>query len=43
MQSEQLAMNNKASKDQVSNFQKVNDDLGSGFSNFKPDMKLERF
>jgi hypothetical protein len=43
MQSEQLAMNNKASKDQVSNFQKVNDDLGSGFLNFKPDMKLERF
>lgn len=43
MQSEQFAMNNKASKDGVSNFQKVNQDLGSGFSNFKPEMKLVKF
>jgi len=43
LQSEQLAMNNKASKDGVANFQKVSRDLGSGFSNFKPDMKLTRF
>lgn len=43
LQSEQLAMNNKTSKDEVTNFQKVNRDLGSGFTNFKPDMGLTRF
>lgn len=43
LQSEQLAMNNKISKDGVANFQKLNRDLGSGFSNFNPDMKLTRF
>lgn len=43
LQSEQLAMNNKKSKDVVSNFQRVNSDLGKGFSNFKLDMKLSRF
>jgi hypothetical protein len=43
LQSEQLAMNNKASKEGVANFQKVSRDLGSGFTNFNPDMKLTRF
>jgi len=43
LQSEQLAMNNKHSKDGVANFQRVNDDLGRGFTKFKPDMKLTRF
>lgn len=43
MQSEQLALSNKASKESVANFQKVSSDLGSGFSKFKPDMKLHRF
>jgi hypothetical protein len=43
LQSEQLAMNNKESKASVANFQKVSRDLGGGFSNFKPEMKLERF
>jgi hypothetical protein len=43
LQSEQLALVNKESKDGVANYQKVSRDLGSGFSNFKPDMKLVRF
>ena len=43
LQSEQLGMNNKASKEGVANYQKVSRDLGSGFSNFNPDMKLTRF
>ncbi len=43
LQSEQLAINNKSSKEGVANFQKVSRDLGSGFSNFKPEMKLTRF
>ncbi len=43
LQSEQLAFANKQSKDGVTNFQKVSRDLGSGFSNFNPDMKLVRF
>jgi hypothetical protein len=43
LQSEQLALNNKASKDGVATFQKVNGDLGSGFANFNPDMNLTRF
>lgn len=43
LQSQQLAMSNKFSKDEVNNFQRVNQDLGSGFSKFKPDMNLVRF
>ncbi|OQW48798.1 MAG: hypothetical protein A4S09_13450 [Proteobacteria bacterium SG_bin7] len=43
LQSEHLAMNNKNSKQDVANFQKVNRDLGRGFSKFKPDMKLVTF
>lgn len=43
LQSEQLAMSNKSSKEGVANFQKVNQDLGRGFSSFKPDMKLVAF
>lgn len=43
LQSEQLAMNNKQSKDAVMSFQRVNNDLGKGFTGFKPDMNLTRF
>ncbi len=43
LQSEQMASANKQSKDGVANFQKVSRDLGSGFSNFNPDMKFVRF
>lgn len=43
LQSEQLAMNNKQSKDAVTSFQRVNNDLGRGFTGFKPDMNLTRF
>ena len=43
LESEQLAIGNKSAKEGVANFQKVNRDLGSGFANFDPDMKLERF
>lgn len=43
LQSEQLAMNNKQSKDAVTSFQRVNNDLGKGFTGFKPDMSLTRF
>jgi hypothetical protein len=43
LQSEQLALTNKGSKDSVANFQKVSRDLGGGFANFNPDMKLETF
>jgi hypothetical protein len=43
LQSEQVAVHNKTSKDEVTSFQKVNQDIGSGFSNFKPDMSLNRF
>jgi hypothetical protein len=43
IQSEQLAMNNKGSKESVANYQKISRDLGGGFSNFKPEMNLERF
>ena len=43
LQSEQLAMNNKKSKDVAANFQRVNEDLGKGFSTFKLDMGLTRF
>lgn len=43
LESEQLAMTNKSSKDGVTNFRKVNQDLGKGFSDFKIDMNLTRF
>jgi hypothetical protein len=43
LQSEQLALNNKASKESVANYQRVTRDLGGGFSNFKPEMGLVRF
>lgn len=43
LQSEQLALVNKGAKEGVANYQKVNRDLGSGFSNFKPNLKLVRF
>lgn len=43
LQSEELAMNNKTSKEGVAQYQKISQDLGSGFSNFNPDMKLTRF
>ncbi len=43
LQSEQLALNNKSSKEGVANFQRVNRDLGTGFSRFKPQMNLVRF
>lgn len=43
LQSEQLAMTNKVSKDGVASFQRLNQDLGSGFTKFKPDMKLVTF
>ena len=43
LQSEQLALTNKGSKAGVANYQKVSRNFGSGFSNFTPDMKLERF
>lgn len=43
LQSEGLAMNNKASKEGVAQYQKISKDLGNGFSNFNPDMKLTRF
>lgn len=43
LQSEQVAMSNKSAKDNVAGFQKLNQDLGSGFSKFKPDMKFVKF
>lgn len=43
LQSEQTAMANKTSKDNVASFQKINQDIGNGFSKFKPDMKLVTF
>ncbi len=43
LESEQLAMNNKADKDQVTDFQKVDRDLDGGFQNFKLDTSLSRF
>lgn len=43
LQSEQTAMANKSSKDNVASFQKINQDIGNGFSKFKPDMKLVTF
>lgn len=43
LQSENFAMTNKDSKDGVARFQKVNQDIGAGFSKFKPNMSLVRF
>lgn len=43
LQSEQIAMANKFAKDDVAGFQKINQDLGNGFSKFKPNMKLISF
>lgn len=43
MQSEQFAMQNKASKGETANFIKVNEGLSSGFKNFKLDMSLGKF
>lgn len=43
LQSEQIAMANKLAKDDVAGFQKINQDLGNGFSKFKPDMKFITF
>ncbi len=43
LQSEDLAMSNKKSKDEVTNYQQVSGDLGRAFSSFKVDMKLPRF
>jgi hypothetical protein len=43
LQSEQLAFTNKQSKAGVANFQKISHDLGSGFSNFNPNLNLMRF
>ena len=43
LQSEQFGMANKLGKDSVTNFQKVNVDLGKSFQGFSPNMKFERF
>ncbi len=43
LQSEQLALTNKTSKDSVANYQRVNQNFGSKFSTFKPEMDLVRF
>lgn len=43
LQSEQMAMANKAAKDNVAGFQKIQQDFGNGFSKFKPDMKFITF
>jgi len=43
LQSESLAMSNRSAKQGVASFQKVNEDLGKGFSGFNPDMGLVRF
>lgn len=43
LQSEQFGMNNKAGKDSVGNFQRVNQDLGKSFQGFKSDMGLVKF
>jgi hypothetical protein len=43
LQSEQMAVTNKQSKDGVANYQQVNRDLGSAFSSFNPDLQLVRF
>lgn len=43
LQGEQLALRNKEGKEQVFSYQQVNNDLGSGFKKFSPEMKLPRF
>lgn len=43
LQSEQFGMSNKAGKDSVGNFQKINTDLGKSFQGFKSDMGLPQF
>lgn len=43
LQSEQLALTNKSAKEEVANYQRVNRDLGGGFTRFNADMKLTRF
>lgn len=43
LQSEQLALSNKTSKDGVTNYQRISRDLGAGFAGFKPEMGLVRF
>ncbi|MBY0315637.1 MAG: hypothetical protein K2Q26_08965 [Bdellovibrionales bacterium] len=43
MQSEQLALNNRSDKSNVSSFQKVNRDLKSGFQSFKPTKGMPKF
>jgi len=43
LQSQNLAMRNKYSKDSVSNYQNVNSDLNSSFKGFNPEMKLIKF
>lgn len=43
LQSEQFGMSNKAGKDSVGNFQKINTDFGKSFQGFKSDMGLPQF
>lgn len=43
LQSEQFGMSNKAGKDSVGNFQKLNSDFGKSFQGFKPEMELPKF
>lgn len=43
LQSEILAMNNKSGKDNVSRFQRIDNDLKSGFKNFNFDMTLAKY
>lgn len=43
LQGEQLAMDNKRGKSQVASYQRINNDLGSGFKHFSPTMSLPRF
>lgn len=43
LQSEQLAMQNKHGKDQVSAYQRFDSDMSSGFQNFKLDTNLSKF
>jgi hypothetical protein len=43
LQSESLAMNNKAGKDSVGHFNKINSDIKSNLKNFDESMKLQKF
>jgi hypothetical protein len=43
LQSENLAMNNKAGKDSVGHFNKINSDIKSNLKNFDGSMKLPKF